>query len=348
MKKKIQKPFDVEAAKRGAKVETKGGDPVRIICYDRKSGYPIVALVNYKDNENCCTYTIEGSQYYDGPTEDDLVIVEEVEYPKFQEGAFIVFNGNVYEVSDVDDVNNLYYFQNVKYGLSQKLPIKNIDNICNSWNTNDARPGDILIDCYNKPFIFKGYTDKEHPRWPVAYCGITRLDAFAISSINYYWSDENVRPATYEERQRFFNRLEEEGYKWEAETLTLSKIQKRWRDEEDAEVNGYYIHSDSHIVKHSGYNSIMNYNIFATEELAKSALAMARISQIMKNDERFGGPITDEEWDGRNLYSIIRVNKILIVQARPSYEFLSFRTPKQADLFLEENKDLVKDYYMLG
>ena len=52
MKKKIQKPFNVEAAKNGAKVETRDGDSVRILCYDRKSNnlninFPIIALTNH-------------------------------------------------------------------------------------------------------------------------------------------------------------------------------------------------------------------------------------------------------------------------------------------------------------
>ena len=64
MKKKIQKPFDVEAAKRGAKVETRDGRPVRIVCYDRKSNYPIIALVNYGDEELTSAYSIEGKYLY--------------------------------------------------------------------------------------------------------------------------------------------------------------------------------------------------------------------------------------------------------------------------------------------
>ena len=49
MKKKIQKPFNAEAAKKGARVETRGGDPVRIICYDRKGDdCPILALSDLK------------------------------------------------------------------------------------------------------------------------------------------------------------------------------------------------------------------------------------------------------------------------------------------------------------
>lgn len=42
------KPFDLEAAKKGAKLVTRLGRPVRIVCYDRvdiKKGAPILALV---------------------------------------------------------------------------------------------------------------------------------------------------------------------------------------------------------------------------------------------------------------------------------------------------------------
>lgn len=351
MKKKIQKPFDAEAAKRGAKVETREGRSVRIVCYDRTgTDYPIVCLVNYDGGEKCFTYTIEGNMLINGEDKDNLVIIEEIECPKFQVGAFIVFNGNVYEISYIDNTNNLYHFQNVKSGFSQKLPIKNIDNVYNHWNTNDAKPGDILIDCYNKPFIFKGYIDKEHPGCPVAYCGINCNDEFVSDTGQNWWTDSSVRPATYKEKQQFFNRLEEEDYKWDDESLTLSKIQKRWRNKENYDVSGYFIQNDSKIVSHlSGHNTSINYNVFATEKQAKSALAMACISQIMANDERFGGIVADKEW-GNNVpcyYVILKVRNILVITTSYRYEYLGFHTMKQANLFLEENEDLVKDYYML-
>lgn len=349
MKTKIQKPFEVEAAKNGAIIETKNGHSVRILCYDKVSdNYPIVALVNSEGRESCHSYTLDGEAFASNSSGSNLVIIEEIECPKFQVGAFIVFNGNVYEILYVDNTNNLYHFQSVKYSFSQKLPTKNIDNICNHWNTNDARPGDVLINYHNKPFIFKGYTDKEHPGCPVAYCGINEIGNFVISTGQHWWSNEHVRPATYKERQQFFNRLKEEGYKWNAESLTLSKIQKRWRDNEYKTISGYYTHSDSRITYSKDHkNTKENYNIFATEKQAKSALAMAQISQIMANDERFGGVVTDEEWIDKSWYSIIRINNDLRTATRFCYELLTFHTKKQADLFLEENRDLIKDYYMM-
>jgi hypothetical protein len=90
--------------------------------------------------------------------------------------------------------------------------------------------------------------------------------------------------------------------------------------------------------------------LFNTEKQAKSAVAMSKISQIMANDERFGGVITDEEWPGNNTkYTIERLgdDKIAFGTCGINYNFLAFHTKEQRDLFLEENEDLVKDYLMI-
>ena len=126
---------------------------------------------------------------------------------------------------------------------------------------------------------------------------------------------------------------------------------KRWRDNENVEVKGFYIDSNSEIKRlgYLDYNTPLNYNVFATEKQAKSALAMARISQIMANDERFGGIITDEEWMRKGTKYILereegKINKWVYCD---TYQFLAFHTQEQRDLFLEENEDLVKQYFMI-
>ena len=93
-----------------------------------------------------------------------------------------------------------------------------------------------------------------------------------------------------------------------------------------------------------------NENVFATEKQAGSMLAMAQLSQIIQNDPRFGGPVTDEEWDDTNIekYCISRVNNSICTELLIStYYFLAFHTQNQRNLFLKENKDLIKQYYML-
>lgn len=147
-----------------------------------------------------------------------------------------------------------------------------------------------------------------------------------------------------------------EGYEIDKENSTLEYIKfkriKKWRDNKKATIKGYYISTVNSQVAPSSplSNNPCNYSIFATEKQAKSALAMARISQIMANDKRFGGIVTDEEWrDDYTLKHIfVRCKDMVIQSARTTYyEFLAFHTIEQCDLFFKENEDLVRDYLML-
>ncbi len=127
---------------------------------------------------------------------------------------------------------------------------------------------------------------------------------------------------------------------------------KRWCDDESQLIDGYFIHSSNSNISsvYNLVNSPWNHNVFAEEKMAKSALAMARISQIMKNDERFGGVVTDEEWNNVYLfkYVIYRAYTHIETAARAMlYNFLAFHTEEQRDLFLDENEDLIKEYLMI-
>ena len=156
--------------------------------------------------------------------------------------------------------------------------------------------------------------------------------------------------------EKEINIVAPEGFEIDRENSTLDCIRfkpiekKRWRDDENAKIEGYYIHSFSDILPSCACNSPSNYNVFATEKQAKSALAMARISQIMANDKRFGGAITDEEWCDRNMRKYIIMRERSYITTNYYYSFhhlLAFHTAEQRDLFLEENEDLIRDYFML-
>lgn len=207
MKKKIQKPFSVEAWRNGAKVETRSGRAVRILCTDIKSAYTIVGATMCEDGEEAVTEYDADGHFCKGCEDNcDLVIVEEVEEP-------------------------------------------------------------------------------------------------------------------------------------------------RWADDKKTIGDGWYIASDNSFVQHGLFqlNHECNRNVFATEKQAKSALAMARISQLMAHDERYGGVVTDEDWEkGIRKYGINRQENRIVIEAYfSSYHFLVFHTEKQAQLFLSENERLVKDYLMI-
>lgn len=119
-------------------------------------------------------------------------------------------------------------------------------------------------------------------------------------------------------------------------------------------LTGYFVALNSDIVQINEqdrfFNDDTNKNVFATEKQAKSMLAMAQLSQIIQNDERFGGPITDKEWSDKRIskYCIVRDgNNICGATFMSSYHFLAFHTDEQYFLFLKENMDLINQYLML-
>ena len=151
-----------------------------------------------------------------------------------------------------------------------------------------------------------------------------------------------------------------EGYEIDKENSTFECIKfkpiKRWRDGnhhiDGWDSRGDYIAGKYHHVAGKYYGLPWkdgNLNIFATKKQAKSALAMAQISQIMANDERFGGVITDAEWlQDFFKYAITRVSSMIVKGCyTTNYKFLAFHTQEQRNLFLKENEDLVKDYLMI-
>lgn len=146
------------------------------------------------------------------------------------------------------------------------------------------------------------------------------------------------------------------GYEIDKENSTFECIKFKpiisiWRDNKNNSISGWYIGTYSTINKINSYTyTAYNYNIFATANLAKSALAMARISQIMANDSRFGGVVTDKEWNDETINKFIidrYFNQVSTNRINTFYRFLAFHTAEQRDLFLKENIDLVKDYLMI-
>lgn len=146
-----------------------------------------------------------------------------------------------------------------------------------------------------------------------------------------------------------------DGYEIDKENSTFDCIKfkpiaKAWRFDMHKTIQGYFISSCSEIADANPcINAYSNYNVFATEKQAKSALAMARISQIMAHDNRFGGVVTDEEWRCSSAKYVLEryMGEISKWKCYDTYYFLAFHTDEQRDLFLRENEDLVKDYLML-
>ena len=82
------RPFNLEEAKQGKPVCTRGGKPARIICWNKLGGLPIIALVMDGNNEFAFYYNENGrtndiiEKYY------DLMML-----PKKHEGWINVYKG---------------------------------------------------------------------------------------------------------------------------------------------------------------------------------------------------------------------------------------------------------------
>lgn len=83
------KPFDLEAAKAGKPVCTRDGRRARIICWDKKGNYPIVALIQDNENSEHIEYYTENGIFSNGGNEKnrDLMML-----PQKKEGWVNVYN----------------------------------------------------------------------------------------------------------------------------------------------------------------------------------------------------------------------------------------------------------------
>lgn len=140
-----------------------------------------------------------------------------------------------------------------------------------------------------------------------------------------------------------------EGYEIDKEKSSFEKIvfKKKievncWEDLKHA--SGVYIAEDSRLNSTPiGLVRPHNKNIFLNEKYAKSALALAQISQLLPYYD------TDVYWNILDpKYCICRVKKeIAILPFAKHYHILAFNTLSEAERFLKHNEQLVKDFYML-
>lgn len=145
-----------------------------------------------------------------------------------------------------------------------------------------------------------------------------------------------------------------EGYEIDKENSTFEHIKFKkihkvniWKDINFIE--GSVIHSDSNI--HSVSICIrenVDKNIFSSEKHAKSALALAQLSQLMPY---YGGEITNEEWKRDDFkFTIVSYNdELKLFTHVDSKVLVAFHTEAQRTRFMSfpENIQLVKDLYMM-
>ena len=162
------------------------------------------------------------------------------------------------------------------------------------------------------------------------------------------------------EEKKYFKVEVPEGYEIDKENSTLEhicfkKIEQEVRTWEDLigkdrpKTQAWISSTDCEIVVDKVSSKILKSDRFEfiDEKHAKSALAMAQISQLFPY---FGGIITDKEWKDRSVtkYTISRTDWGITKGCNTvCYDLLAFHTEEQLNNFLKYNERLVKDYLML-
>ena len=159
------------------------------------------------------------------------------------------------------------------------------------------------------------------------------------------------------ENQKELNISIPEGYEIDKEKSSFEKVvfkkkEKQVKTWEDLVgkcriQSSIYISTIGEIISSSyGVYSNNDRNLFIDKKHAKSALAMAQISQLMPY---YGGAILNEEWKYSTRKYVISKYKNTIKDdyAVNLHYFLAFHTRWQRDMFLKYNEQLVKDYLMI-
>lgn len=130
------------------------------------------------------------------------------------------------------------------------------------------------------------------------------------------------------------------------EDLEKSKLPTKWEDLK--EVNGYYL-TDVGSIQKCVSPKIARSDFkhrFATEKQAKSALAMAQLSQLMAiyNDG------WEADWNNTNETKyVIRANNNILFSDYYStiVNFLAFKSAAVRNEFMKNFKSLIKEYFMI-
>lgn len=148
----------------------------------------------------------------------------------------------------------------------------------------EFKDGDILAHLnylnYRCPFIYKG-TDKNG--FHKYYIGLDVLNCITLPNCtDARWGNGTLRHATEEEKQLLFDKMKEQGFKWNAEEKRVEKI--RWRAEEG---RGYYsIDTDIEVYKYFEGNDACDNkfydasNYFRTKEQAEEAAK--RVKEVLR------------------------------------------------------------------
>lgn len=153
---------------------------------------------------------------------------DEVE-PKFHKGEWIVFNGLTLYIKEV--VNG--YYRTISFDGINNSYVWDIDNIARLWTIQDARDGDVLCcesgwTCIFKTLnsdniSFSSYCFMDNTGW---FCE-TGSESHTLEKAFIKAYNGEIYPATKEQRDLLFKKMEESGYEFDFEKKELKEIEQK-------------------------------------------------------------------------------------------------------------------------
>lgn len=154
--------------------------------------------------------------------------------PKFKSGDWIFYSedhcGGVRHITKIDEKG--YYIE--RNGYPHGIIPFNHEIYMKLWTIEDAKDGDVLVLFPSKgaerPFIFKEIKNsgvfKNAAFYPVDFHCTLVKNVFRIKSEFEYIGEtnENFAPATKEQRDILFQKMNEAGYGWDAENKIIKKL----------------------------------------------------------------------------------------------------------------------------
>ena len=191
-----------------------------------------------------------GCRYIPIPHQDNYKLVEQrsadkVE-PKFHKGDWVVSNldKKARQISEVHfDEYNSYYVVDGRF-----VNLEVYDRLHHLWTVQDAKDGDILCtyECCEPKivFILKGAPKKHYALSYHCYYNIM-YPHFASDSEKGCLApnDEDVKPATKEQREQLEKAMADAGYTFDFERKGLRKIEENpaWSEEDESILNALLI-----------------------------------------------------------------------------------------------------------
>lgn len=144
--------------------------------------------------------------------------------PKFEVGDWIIrsaegFKHNTYLVTEVKD----YYVCEELKGRRVTFTFNDVHKNFKLWNISDAKDGDILVASDDSIFLFAGVYDCAC-RYYVALTNTNHVKINKEAKGGYWETSRAVYPATKEQRDTLFAKMEKSGYKWDAEKKELKLL----------------------------------------------------------------------------------------------------------------------------